>query len=63
MSAEPVAVKLEGRIKELEAELERHHRQWFYLHCHPEDVDVVVGEMLFGNTVMRDIYGHAIHER
>lgn len=52
----------EARIAELEAELERHHRQWFYLHCHPEDVDLVTAEMLGMRTNLRDIYGHVIRE-
>lgn len=53
---------MEERIKELEAELERHHRQWFYLMAHPEDVDVVAPEMLGIRKNMRDIYGHVIRE-
>jgi hypothetical protein len=34
--------------------------QLFYLHCHPEDVEQVVNELLFGKKTERDRYGHVV---
>lgn len=55
--------ELKEKYEDLLEQSNRYFSAFFYLQCHPEHLDMVLKEQLYGIELKRDIYGHVVSDK